>query len=214
MLGLIDEIYWGAAVFFSILFLWQLLATLFGHIGGGEHVEVAGGGHDLAAGGHDVAGGHDAAAANGAHDGAVGAAESVASFKLLSVRSITAFGMLFGWAGVLYSRASSETSPNWVIVYSLGWGFVGMLIVSAIFYFLMRMTETGTRRLATCVGQRATVYMDIPAGGTGQVKTIVSGTVSFVPARAVGGEPLKAGTPVVVKRLLDSTTVEVEKAEQ
>ena len=214
MLGLISEIYWGAAVFFSILFLWQLLATLFGHIGGGEHVEVSGGEHDLAAGGHDVAAGHDAAAAHGAHDGAVGAAESVASFKLLSIRSITAFGMLFGWAGVLYSRQESPPAGNLVIVYSLVWGFVGMLIVSAIFYFLMRMTETGTRRLVTCVGQRAMVYMDIPASGTGQVKTIVSGTVSFVPAQAVGGEILKAGTPVVVKRLLDATTVEVEKAEQ
>jgi len=207
MLGLIGEIYWGAAIFFGILFLWQLLATLFGHIGGGETTDVAGG-HDA-----DVSG-HDAAAAHGAHDGAVGAAESVASFKLLSIRSITAFGMLFGWAGVLYSRAASDTSPNLVIVYSLLWGFVGMLIVSAIFYFLMRMTETGTRRLATCVGQRGLVYMDIPAGGTGQVKTVVSGTVSFVPAQAVGGEILKAGTPVVVKRLLDATTVEVEKAEQ
>jgi hypothetical protein len=203
--ALMGSVYWGAAVFFSILFLWQLLATLFGHIGGGEHVEVSGGGHDLAAGGHDAVSGHD---------GAVGAAESVASFKLLSIRSITAFGMLFGWAGVLYSRQESPPAGNLVIAYSLVWGFVGMLIVSAIFYFLMRMTETGTRRLVTCVGQRGLVYMDIPAGGTGQVKTIVSGTVSFVPARAVGGEALKAGTPVIVKRLLDSTTVEVEKAEQ
>ena len=213
MLGLIGEIYWGAAIFFGILFLWQLLATIFGHIGGGETTDVSAG-HDVGAGGHDVAAGHDAAAAHGAHDGAVGAAESVASFKLLSVRSITAFGMLFGWAGVLYSRQESPPAGNLVIAYSLVWGFVGMLIVSAIFYFLMRMTETGTRRLATCVGQRGLVYMDIPAGGTGQVKTIVSGTVSFVPSRAVGGEPLKAGTPVVVKRLLDSATIEVEKAEQ
>jgi len=210
---LIGSIYWGAAVFFSILFLWQLLATLFGHIGGGGETTDVSAGHDVGAGGHDVAGGHDAAAGHG-HDGAVGAAESVASFKLLSIRSITAFGMLFGWAGVLYSRQGRPPADNLVIIYSLLWGFVGMLIVSAIFYFLMRMTETGTRRLATCVGQRGTVYMDIPAGGTGQVKTIVSGIVSFVPARAVGGEILKAGTPVIVKRLLDSTTVEVEKAEQ
>lgn len=207
MLGLISEIYWGAAIFFSILFLWQLLATMFGHVGGGGETTDVSAGHDVGAGGHDVAAGHG-------HDGAVGAAESVASFKLLSIRSITAFGMLFGWAGVLYARQESPPPGNLIIVYSLLWGFVGMLIVSAIFYFLMRMTETGTRRLATCVGQRGLVYMDIPAGGTGQVKTIVSGTVSFVPARAVGGEALKAETPVIVKRLLDSATVEVEKAEQ
>ena len=209
MLAFLLEMYWGLAILFSIMFGWQLLATLFGHFGGAENVDAGAAGHDIGAGGHDVgAAGHDA------QDAAFHGADTVASFKLLSIRSVTAFGMLFGWAGVLYSRQGNPPAGNLVIAYSLVWGFVGMLIVSAIFYFLMRMTETGTRRLVTCVGQRGLVYMDIPAGGTGQVKTIVSGIVTFVPARAVGGEPLKAGTPVTVKRLLDSTTVEVEKAEQ
>ena len=89
-----------------------------------------------------------------------------------------------------------------------------MVLVSLIFYFLMKMTETGTRRLATVLGQRGTVYMDIPAGGSGQVKAVVSNTVSFINARAAGGQPLKAGTPVVVKRLLDASTVEVDKADE
>jgi hypothetical protein len=55
------------------------------------------------------------------------------------------------------------------------------------------------------------VYADIPAGGTGQIRTLVSGVVTVVAARAAGGEALKAGTPVKVRRCLDATTVEVEK---
>jgi membrane protein implicated in regulation of membrane protease activity len=77
---------------------------------------------------------------------------------------------------------------------------------------MRRMQETGTRQLATAVGERGTVYMDIPAGGTGKVRTVVSGTVSFVDARSADREALKAGTPVRVRRLLDPSTIEVEKA--
>ena len=219
MLAFLTEMmYWGVAAFFSVLFLWQLIATLLGGIGGTEHIEAGGtdvhadmgaaghdvGGHDV--GGHDVAG-HDVAGHDG-HD--VGTAvESVATFKLLSVRSVTAFGLLFGWAGVLYSRGTWP-GPNLTLLYSVLWGVVGMLIVSAIFYFLMRMTETGTRRLSTALGQPATVYMDIPAGGAGQVRVMISGAVSFVSARVAGGEALKAGTPVIVKRIIGLNMVEVE----
>ena len=194
----LTSVYWGAAVFFSILFAWQLLATLFGHFGGGDNIDASAV-HDAGAGGHDVAVGHDAAV------------DSVASFKLLSIRSMTAFGLLFGWAGVLYHRAG--WSQNATILVSLAWGFVGMLIVSALFYFFMRMTESGTRRLSTAVGQPATVYMDIPAGGAGQVRVLCGGSICFVSARAAGGEALKAGTAVVIKRIIGPNVVEVEKTQ-
>jgi hypothetical protein len=195
----LSSVYWGSALFFSVLFGWQLLATLFGHFGGGDNID-AGAAHDVGAGGHDVAAGHDAAV------------DSVASFKLLSIRSMTAFGLLFGWAGVLYHRAG--VSENLTILYSLIWGFVGMLIVSALFYFFMRMTESGTRRLSTAVGQPATVYMDIPTGGAGQVRVLCGGSICFVSARSVGGEAMKAGAAVVIKRVIGPNVVEVEKAPQ
>jgi membrane protein implicated in regulation of membrane protease activity len=207
VLAFLTEMYWGLAILFSLMFAWQLLATLFGHFSGAENVDAGAMGHDIAAGGHDVVG-------QDGHDGAVHGADTIASFKLLSIRSATAFGLLFGWAGVLYGGEEPPLHAQWVIVYSILWGLVGMVMVSLIFYFLLRMTETGTRRLASALGQRGTVYMDIPAGGTGQIKAVVTNTVSFVNARTRDGQPLKAGTPVVVKRLLDASTVEVDKADE
>jgi hypothetical protein len=206
MLALMTEVYWGMAIFFSAIFGWQLLAAIFGHIGGGEQVDAPAA-HDITIGGHDFTAAHQL------HEGAVQGAETLSSFKLLSVRSVTAFGLLFSWAGVLYHRQEEAPTSGLVILYSFLWGMAGMILTSVIFFFLSRLVETGTRRLVTCVGQRGTVYMDIPAGGSGQIKTVVSNQVSFVSARATGGESLKAGTPIMVKRLLDASTVEVEKAE-
>ena len=221
MIEYLLDMYWVVAIASSVLFAWQMLSTVLGGIGGTEQAD-AGAGHDLSGAGHDISGPahdisvtHDVSVAHADQAAAVHGADTVVSFKLLSIRSITAFGLLFGWAGVLYARElGPEDSPDWAIVISFIWGGVGMVLVSLVFYFFARMTETGTQRLITCVGQRGTVYMDIPAGGKGQVKTMVSGVVAFVSARAAGGEALKAGTPVAIKQLLDASTVEVEKTGQ
>ena len=116
---------------------------------------------------------------------------------------------MFGWAGALYMY-NGIALPQ-ALLYSLAWAFAGMFVIALLFYFMRRMQETGTRQLATAVGERGTVYMDIPAGGTGKVRTVVSATVSFVDARSADREALKAGTPVRVRRILDPSTIEVEK---
>jgi membrane protein implicated in regulation of membrane protease activity len=189
------NVYWGMAVVFSLLFCWQMLGMVFGHFSGGESV--------------DAAGAHDAAGAG--HHGGDHGADPTASFRLLSIRSVAAFGLLFGWSGILYTMAD-PSRPNTTLLYSFLWGTSGMVLVSLLLYFMLRLSETGTQRIATCVGERGTVYMDIPAGGTGKVRVMMSSVVSMVDARIASGEALKAGTPVIVKRCLDASTVEVEKA--
>lgn len=220
--------FFAVAFVFSCLFLWQLLAAILGLVGDGSDVDLAS--HaDIDAGadfhadmdadlasGADVPHGVDLHVSTGdemdAADMSVHTIDTVASFKVISIRSIIAFGTLFSWAGGLYLMQSVPV-PR-AMIYSLLWGLAGMIVVSAIFYLMRRMTETGNVRLATCVGQPGTVYMDIPAGGAGKVRTLVSGMVSFVHARAAGGKALASGTPVTVKRLLDATAVEVEEVDK
>ena len=205
-----NQVFFGIAALFSALFLWQLIMTIIGLAGGESdidadvHADVGEMDHgDLVHGGleHGTAEGHEAA---------VDAADTAGSFRLLSLRSIITGGMMFGWAGALYMY--NGVALSLALLYSLVWALAGMFVIALLFYFMRRMQETGTRQLATAVGERGTVYMDIPAGGTGKVRTVVSGTVSFVDARSADREALKAGTPVRVRRLLDPSTIEVEKA--
>jgi hypothetical protein len=89
-----------------------------------------------------------------------------------------------------------------------------MLAVSVLFFLMRKLGETGTSRIETCVGTPGTVYADIPAQGVGQIRCMVSGVVTFVKARGMGGMALKAGTSVLVLSQLDDTTVEVEPTVQ
>ena len=188
-----------AAAFFSVFFLWQLIAALIGlDDDGGDDV---GDGADFDGDVDDFEAGADADA-----DG------TVVAFKLLSIRAIVTFCTLFTWGSALYlSRGES-------IVRSLGistiWGLAGMGCVALLLSLLPKLAHTGTKRIATSLGAHGTVYLDIPAEGLGEVRIAVSDVISFVKARTHSGAAIKSGTPVVVTRILGPATVEVEVLSQ
>lgn len=195
-LSTLSQVFLMAALFISILFGWQTFSALGGL--GGEH---AGGEAGVEGDGHLDAGHADAGHGEGGME----------VVRLLSLRSVLAFGMLFTWAGFLYlQRGVSITSA---MIWALGWGVLGVVVVALFFSLLPRLTEEGTADLGTAIGQSARVYLDIPRNGTGEVRVVVSGTVRFVKARSSDGRPLRAGTAVRVVRRLDSLTLEVERSE-
>lgn len=209
-IGTLNQFLYGFASFFSILFAWQLIGSLLGlmdvHDMDAAHPDTAGLDHA------DLAGGHDLSHADSSHGHDYTGHEPVADFQLLTVRSILAFFTLFFWAAALY--LTNGTAPFWTFSYALLWGTVAMVSVAFAFYILQRMVESGTPNIATCVGTRGVVYLDIPANGQGEARVLVSGAVSCVKARAVNGLAITAGTPVRVTRALGSTTIEVEPSSE
>jgi membrane protein implicated in regulation of membrane protease activity len=203
----LNQWFYSGAAFFSILFGWQLVCGFMGLS------EGHGGDADASAmGGHDGIGHGDAAHAGAGHTDAAHAAAAdhgtVVDFKLITVRSILAFFTLFFWAGALY--ISNRIEPFWGISYAVLWGLAAMAAVATAFYVLQRLAETGTQNIASCVGTRGVVYLDIPQDGHGQARVLVSGAVSCVKAQAAAGQSIKAGTPIRVLRAVSSTTIEVE----
>lgn len=184
-----NQWFFVAAAFFTVFFLGQMVMALVG-LGSGADLDT----HVGASFDHDSP--HDAQ-------------DSVNAFKLLSVRSVLAFFTLFTWAGGLYM--SRGVSPSLAVVYALAWGLVAMVLVSLLMHLLRRMSETGNIRIGSCVGNPASVYLNIPAGGTGEIRVVCDGVVSVLKARSKGGVAFTAGTPVRVTRVLGGNVVEVEK---
>jgi hypothetical protein len=192
-----------AAAFFSVFFLWQMIAALIG-------LDDEGG--DDMADGSDFETDIDADLDADLDDFDAGAdadsSATVVAFKLLSIRAIVTFCTLFTWGSALYlSRGDGIARAMGV---SALWGLAGMGCVALLLALLPKLAHTGTKRIASSLGAQGTVYLDIPEDGQGEVRVSVSGVVSFVKARCVDGRPLKSGTPVTVKRILDESTVEVD----
>ena len=85
-----------------------------------------------------------------------------------------------------------------------------MFIVSYLVFKLVQLQETGTATVWSAIGEEAVVYLNVPAGGVGKVRVMVSGVISYVNARSRGGESLTAGTKVRVVGVIDDNTIEVE----
>lgn len=183
-LGGLNQAFFLAAGVFSLLLAWQILSLLVG-VGHGDL--------DSGAAVQDIPGGHDV----------IDAAEA---FHFFSLRTVIAFFTLFSWAGALYLWVGKPT--GWAILLAFAWGLAGMAVTALLVHVLRKLTETGTMQLRTAIGQTATVYVDIPAGGQGQVRVLVSGVMSVVKARcnsAVGN-----GALVKVTGLAEPGTLEVE----
>lgn len=197
-LSFLNKAFAVSAVTFTVLFLWQIVAVLIG-MDTDAHGPVGGDGIDHGGLDHAVHGGADHAAGHG---------DDAVTFTFVSIRSVIAFGTLFSWAGTLY--LASGTSAILAIVYSAGWGLVAMFAVSYMLYWLLHQQEWGNASVWTAIGEEGTVYMDIPEGGTGKIRVLVSGAISFVNARSRGGNRLAAGTKVRVVGVVNDNTVEVE----
>ena len=195
----LNQAFYVAAAFFSLVFIWQFFSSLIG-LGGGEA---------------DAHAGMDAHAGLDAHGvdtvSAAETIESVSAFRMLTIRALMAFCTLFFWAAALYLDADKPVAR--ALLYALGWGLAAWLIVTLLVNWMRGLAETGTQRLESCVGAAGTVYLNIPADGQGEVRVPVSEVISMVRARAAGGVEIKAGTPIRVVRMLSKTTVEVEPVE-
>lgn len=198
----VNQGFYIAAAVLSLIFIWQFISALVGLSAGETDVDIEAD-TDVDTDGMDL----DDIEAHSLEE----AGESVAAFKVLSLRAVMAFLMLFCWAAGMYLNTGTPLSR--ALLYATGWGLGAWVVVTLLVNLLRRLAETGTARLSTCVGGRGMVYLNIPAGGQGEVRVAVSGTISLVKARACGGGEIKAGTAVRVVRMLDQTTVEVRPVE-
>lgn len=186
----INQWFYIAAAFLGVIFVWQLISSLIG-LSGGDATDL-----------------NTQAPTDTDHDAPPDPQDTLDAFKLVSVRSLLAFFTLFTWAGALYMNCA--VPPPRAVLYGLLWGLAGMVAVSAIIQVMRRMAETGNIKVATCIGASATVYLDIPAGGTGEVRSLCSGVMMHLKARSGTNTAIKAGAVVRVTRMLGPDVVEVK----
>ncbi|NND31625.1 MAG: serine protease [Saprospiraceae bacterium] len=180
----IDQVFWGIALVFSLLFVIQFVLSLFGA--------------DMDA--------------DADMDGGSGSFNVDPSFTLLSVRSIIAFFTFFGWMGVLALAKGYPT--NITLLIAVGAGFIAMLMVAYLMYFFSRLAERGNADLGELIYKDATVYLTIPERRRGKGKIHVSLQNSLREMDAVTeGERLDNGKSVKIIEIIEDNVLVVEPIE-
>jgi hypothetical protein len=156
--------------------------------------------------GHDLAIDLHADASLDAHHG-----DPSEAFKVLSIQSIAAFLMGFGWGG-LGAYAGSEMGPLKSAIVGIAVGAGMMWLLAQLFRFLYRMQASGNITIDAVVGRDAAVYLSIPAkgGGRGQIRIALEDRERFYDAISDGDE-IPTGARARIVRANPDNTVTVSR---
>lgn len=186
------RVYWGIAIFASIIFVIQTTMSFIGigDMDGSADMDV-----DI-----DMDGTPD-----------TDSLDNAGTMHLLSIRNVFYFLLGFGWAGVSLWGTITNSIMLAVVAVLVGCLFVGIFMF--IFRQMMKLQHNGAFDINDAVGKVCDVYLRIPAEGKGLGKVQVSfnGSIQELDARTQG-EGIPSGVKVRVLRVIDNKVLEVEKA--
>lgn len=162
--------------------LFTIISAITSHFFGGDN------GGDVGTGGHAEAG-YD-------HSGLPGV-------SFFSPTVLSCFVTAFGACGLILSKIEA-TSSVWIsapvsAVAGAAMAFVAFLL----FNFMFKHTQSSSEsRVATLVGQTASVITPIPPDGVGEIAYVQGGSRYTAPARAEHGKAIAGGKPVRITRIV------------
>lgn len=137
---------------------------------------------------------------------------SDAAFQLISINSLTAFIMMFGWGGLAaYIQYSLGNALS--IIIATGSGFIAMFIIALLFKLAAGLTSKGAQfNIEDTVGLNASVYQRIPATGSGKVNvSMPGGILKELDAVSEDKVQIDSFKPVKVVKIVDNKTISVRQ---
>ncbi|GAB4547042.1 MAG: hypothetical protein Tsb0013_06460 [Phycisphaerales bacterium] len=136
-------------------------------------------------------------------------AESSSVFRFLSIQTVTAFAMGFGWGGLAAKYAMGlDTVPSVVVAIAFG-GLFAWLIVWLL-QLMYAMESSGNISIKSAYGAEGVTTSTIPAhdAGTGRVRITIEDRQRAYAARSLGDE-IRMGAHIRVVRVNADNTVTV-----
>jgi hypothetical protein len=182
--SMLEQTYWYIALIGSAIFLIIFILTF---VGGGDA--------DMDA---------DMDASDGGDDGGVG-------FQFFTFKNVIAFFTIFGWSGVVcldngYSRMIT------IIISSIS-GLLMMVATGYLFFWMSKMTESGTLKIKNSIGSIGEVYLPIGAkrSSMGKIQIKVQGALRELEAITDSEEELSTNTIIKVVAVVSAELLLVEK---
>ncbi len=141
-------------------------------------------------------------------DGAM--ADSDISFRVISFQGIMAFLLMFGVVGLCVPPTTSDDAAKTLIL-AIGAGVATMVLQAKLMVYLLRLQSSGTLDMRETVGKEGTVYLTIPADGTGKAQIVVQNQLKLFDATSKYKEEIPTGERVRVTEVASGRILVVEK---
>ncbi len=182
-LELLEKIYWGIAIPFTIFFLLQLLLTLFG----GDIPEDGGADFDVET------------------DDGIG-------FQFFTLKNIVAFFTIFAWAGIACLDSGLSNGVSMVISFISGIAMMGVMGSLFYFLGKATESGTLQMKNAVGAVGEVYLEIKPQRGNIGQIQVQVQGTLRTLEALTDDKENLPQGTVVSVSEIANNNILIVTKS--
>ena len=137
--------------------------------------------------------------------------DSGIGFQFLSFKNLMGFFTIFGWTGI--ACMAEDMSKAMIIVISVVCGLLMMLAMATLFYYLSKLTSSGSLKLKNALNGVGEVYLTIGANrsGIGKVQITVQGGLRELDALTDEDVDLKQGDVVTVTDLTENGILIVNK---
>ena len=142
------------------------------------------------------------------HSGDLDLANSDTGFKALSFQSVSAFLLMFGLVGFALRR-SEHAGTLLALGGATAAGLLAGWVIALLFRFMSRLQSSTNHDPRLAIGQRGTVYLTIPAGGTGKVSVTVNNRLGVLDAVARDKVEIRTGEAVQVLDIVGSNVLVV-----
>lgn len=182
----VEKIYWAIAIVSSVFFLIQIALTF---MGADAEVDVE---MELSTD-LDVEG------------------DTGMGFQFFSLKNLLGFFTLFGWTGLGCLDMGLGLFPT--LAFSTASGLVTMSVMATIFYFMSKLTDSGTLSMRNALGKTGTVYLVIPASraAAGKVNLEVQGRSLELNAITDDESEIPTGSIITVLEIVNNSLLLVKR---
>lgn len=131
--------------------------------------------------------------------------------RILSVRGIIAFFVVFGWLGVVLEGAGLNLVLNLAI--SFAGGLLTMLLIALLMKWVLKLQSNGTMDIRNALGCSGRIYLTVPMkrNGQGKVNVTVQGQYREFECVTDDPDPIATGAQVTVIGITGGDTLVVTK---
>ncbi len=121
-----------------------------------------------------------------------------AGFQFISFKNLVGFFTIFGWSGIACLDAGLGTVLT--VIISVVCGLLMMLVMATLFYFIYKLSDSGTLDYKNAIDAVGEVYLTIGADRSkiGKVSVTIQGTMREMDAMTDAFTDLKSGTVIKV----------------
>lgn len=187
-----EKFFWVLAIPFSALFIIQMFLLIIGIEGSADDFEVQ----------SDI----DLDTSTDIDDYDNSNLEPNAPLKLVTLRNIIIFFTIFSWTGIMGSR--NDYSKIFTVLLGAILGSLVILILSIVYKFIIRLTESGNMNLKYSIGATGQAYLTILENGKKGGKVQVTFQSSLRELDAITyGDKIPTGTKIIVIGVEDNYLV-------